>query len=75
MKKETIIKKAVMVTFENYYSREQKQLVTGTVSTTRAIKAVKDEQCERKCDVKKTEVLKNIKVSDIRFDMDYAIKL
>ena len=72
---ETIIKKAVMVTFENYYSREQRQLVTGTIDTTRAIKAVKDEQCGRKFDVKKTEVLKNVKISDIEFDMDYAIKL
>ena len=72
---ETTIEKAVMVTFENYYSKMQKQLVIGTIDEKKAIKAVKEDQCNRKCDVKKCVVLKNVKTNEIDFDLDYAIIL
>lgn len=38
----TTIKKAVLITFVNYYSRSQSTLVIGTKNKQRAIKAVKD---------------------------------
>lgn len=69
-----LIKKAVMVSFENYYSRMQNQLVIGTISKKKAIAAVK-EACNRKCDVKKCVVLKNVDAAEIDFDLDYAIIL
>ena len=69
------IKKAVMVTFENYYFRLQNQLVIGTINENRAIKAVKRDQIGRKCDIKKCVVLKNVNASDIDFDLDFAIEL
>lgn len=70
---ENLIKKAVMVSFENYYCRIQNQLVVGTSSVNRAIKAVKEDQCSRKCDVKNCTVLKNANAAD--YDLDFAINL
>ena len=71
----TLIKKAVMVSFENYYSKLQDQLVVGTISEKKAIAAVKEDQRNRKCDIKKCVVLKNIDADEIDFDLDYAITL
>lgn len=72
---ETTIKKAVMVTFNNYYSKMQNQLVIGTVSEKKAIAAVKEDQCNRKCDIIKCVVFKNVMASEIDFDLNYAITL
>lgn len=69
----TLIKKAVLVGFENYYSRLQYQLVIGTISKKRAIEAVRKDQGSRKCDVKSCIIYKNIDASGIIFDLDYAL--
>ncbi len=68
----TLIKKAVLVSFENYYSKLQDQLVVGTIDRNKAIKAVKEDQLNRKCDVRKCIIFKN---EEIDFDMDFAIVL
>jgi len=68
-----IIKKSVMVTFENYYCKLQSQLVLDTVSEKRAIKTVKAFQGKRQCVIKCCKVLRNIKVDDLNYDLDYAI--
>ncbi len=71
---ETIIKKAVMIFFENYHFKIEKQLVIGTINEKKAIKAVK-EYINTKCDVKNTYILKNVKLNEIDFDLCYAITI
>ncbi len=66
-----IIKKAMMVTFKNYYCKLQNQLVLDTVSEKRAIETVKADQGKRQCIIKSCKVLKNVNVEDI--NLDYAI--
>lgn len=51
--------KAVIVTFENYYCRMQNQTVIGTSSVKKAIKAVNENQGNRKCEIKSTIILKS----------------
>ena len=69
------IKKAVMVRFENYYSRIERQLVIGTIDRGKAIRSVKDFQCNRKVEVKECIILKDVNPCEIDFDIDYAINL
>lgn len=73
MKKIEKIKKAVLVSFENYYSKIENRLVLGTIDVKKAINAVKKEQGNFRFVLKNYTILKNFDASD--YDLDYAIKL
>ena len=57
--KEKVVAKGVLVSYENYYSRNVNVLVVNTIDVNKAAKACKYHEGSRNCDVKDITVVKN----------------